>query len=133
MDETDLGLFTAIRLKINTGDARPIKQRVRRTPLGYADEEKAHLDSLLKANVIESSNSEWASPSVLVRKRDGPVRWCIDLRKVNDVTIKDRFPLPLIEDYLDALEGCQYFSMLDLARGIIRSKWRRMTRRKQHL
>ena len=62
-DDTDLVAFTTIRHKINTGDARPIKQKVRRTPLGYADEEKAHLEGLLKANVIEPSNSEWASPS----------------------------------------------------------------------
>ena len=113
----DIGHFSAIQHHIHTGDASPIKQRMRRTPLGYADEEKEHLDKLLKAKVIEPSESEWASPSVLVRKRDGSVRWCIDMRKLNNVTIKDRFPLPLIEECVDALEGCMYFSTLDMASG----------------
>ena len=113
----DIGHFSAIQHYIHTGDASPIKQRMRRTPLGYADEEKEHLDKLLKAKVIEPSESEWASPSVLVRKRDGSVRWCIDMRKLNNVTIKDRFPLPLIEECVDALEGCMYFSTLDMASG----------------
>ena len=115
--DTDLGNFTAVKHRINTGDAKPIKQRTRRTPLGYANEERQHLEKLLEADVIESSSSEWASPSVLVRKRDGSVRWCIDMRKLNDVTVKDCFPLPLIEDCLDALAGCQYFTTLDMASG----------------
>ena len=52
-----------------------------------------------------------------MRKRDGSVRWCIDLRKLNDVTVKDSFPLPLLQDCIDALEGCQYFTTLDMASG----------------
>ena len=115
--DTDLGNFTAVKHRISTGDAKPIKQRARHTPLGYANEEQQHLEKLLEADVIESSSLEWASPSVLVRKRDGSVRWCIDMRKLNDVTVKDRFPLPLIADCLDALAGCQYFTTLDMASG----------------
>ena len=115
--DTDLGNFTAVQHHIDTGNAKPIKQRMRRTPLGYADEERGHLEKLLEAGVIEPSCSEWASPSVLVRKRDGSVRWCIDLRKLNDVTVKDRYPLPLLQDCIDALEGCQYFTTLDMASG----------------
>ena len=53
--------------------------------------------------MIESSCSEWASPSVLVRKRDGYVGWCIDLRKLNDVAVKDCYTLPLLRDYINAL------------------------------
>ena len=81
---------------------------MRRTPLGYANEGHEHLAKHLKAGVIEPSCSEWASPSVLVRKRDESVRWCIDLRKLNDVTVKDCYPLPLLQDCIDALEGCRY-------------------------
>ena len=66
---------------------------------------------------VRPSCSEWASPSVLVRKRDGSVRWCIDLRKLNDVTVKDCYPLPLLQDCIDALEGCRYFTTLDMASG----------------
>ena len=114
---TDLGTFTAVKHHIDTGNARPIKQRMRQTPLGYANEEQEHLEKLLKDVVIEPSCSEWASPCVLVRKREGPVRWCIDLRKLNDVTVKDCYPLPLLQDCIDALEGCRYFTTLDMASG----------------
>ena len=75
----------------------PIKQRMRRTLLRYANEEREHLEKLLEAGVIVPLASEWASPSVLVRKRDGSVKWCIDLWKLNDVTVKDSFPLPLLQ------------------------------------
>ena len=74
--DTDLGTFTAVKHHIDTGNSKPIKQRMRRTPLGYANEEQDHLEKLLKAGVIEPSCSEWASPNVLVRKRDGSVGWC---------------------------------------------------------
>ena len=90
--DTDLGTFTAVKHHIDTGISRPINQRMRQTPLGYANEEQEHLEKLLKAGVIETSCSEWASPSMLVRKRDGSVRWCINLRKLNDVTVKDCYP-----------------------------------------
>ena len=90
---------------------------MRRQLLGYANEEQEHLDKLLKAGVIEPPCSEWASRSVLVRKRDGYVRWCIDLRKLNDATVKDCYPLPLLQDCIDALEGCRYFTTLDMASG----------------
>ena len=115
--DMDLGTFKTIKHHIHTGAARPVKQRMRRTPLGYASEEKKHLDLLLAGDVIEPSESEWASPSVLVRKRDGTVRWCIDMRRLNDVTMKDSFPLPLIEECIDSLDGCVFFSSLDMASG----------------
>ena len=50
-----------------------------------------------------------------MKKRDGSVRWCIDLRKLNGVTAKNCFPLPLLKDCIDFLEGCQYFTTLDMA------------------
>lgn len=68
-NEFDLGNFTAIEHNIDTGDAAPIKQRLRRTPVCYVDEEETHLNKLLNAGVIEPSISEWASAPVLVRKK----------------------------------------------------------------
>ena len=70
-----------------------------------ADEEEKYLKKMLDSGVIIPSNSEWASPSVLIRKKDGTVRWCIDFRAVNAITRKDAFPLPLIEECRDLLEG----------------------------
>ena len=112
-DEFDLGNFTAIEHVIETGDARPIRQGMRRTPVCFAGEEEAHLNKMLKAGVIQESNSDWASAPVLIRKRDGSVRWCIDYRALNEKTVKDVFPLPLIDDCLDTLSGSQWFSKLD--------------------
>ena len=71
----------------------------------------------MEAGVIEPSCFEWASPSVVVRIRDESVRWCIDLRKLNDVTVKGCYPLPLLQDCIDALEGRRYFITLDMASG----------------
>ncbi|MEX1352305.1 MAG: reverse transcriptase domain-containing protein, partial [Desulfobacterales bacterium] len=109
----DLGSFTEIEHKIDTGDAKPIKLKMRRTPMGFADEEKALLDKMLKAGVIQESTSDWAAAPVLIRKRDGSVRWCIDYRALNSVTVKDNFPLPFVSDCLDTLSGNIWFSKLD--------------------
>ena len=112
-DEYDLGNFTLIEHKIDTGNAPPIKQKLRRTPMSFAEEEKAHLDRMHTAGVIQPSNSEWASAPVLIRKRDGNVRWCVDYRKLNAITRKDVYPLPNIEECLDTLAGNIWFSKLD--------------------
>ncbi|GFO20628.1 Pol polyprotein [Plakobranchus ocellatus] len=79
----------------------------------FKGEEDAHLDKMLEAGVVHPSVSEWASPPVLVRKRDGSVRWCVDYRALNKITWKDVFPMPRIEDCLDALDGDLWFSKLD--------------------
>ena len=113
----DLGRFTDIKHPIHTSDAAPIKQKMRRTPLGFEAEEKAHLDKLLESGVIRPSSSEWASPPVLVRKKDGKVRYCIDYRALNNVTNKDAFPLPNIDECLDVLEGTEFFCTLDMCSG----------------
>ena len=111
--EFDLGNFNEIEHSIDTGTARPIKQRMRRTPACFAAEEESHLQKMLDAGVIQESVSEWAAAPVLIRKADGNVRYCIDYRALNKVTVKDVFPLPLIDDCLDTLSGNVWFSKLD--------------------
>lgn len=64
--------------------------------------------------VIEESKSPWISSAVLVRKKDGSIRFCVDYRKLNVVTVKDSYPLPRIDDILDQLSGNVWFSTLDL-------------------
>ena len=90
---------------------------MRRTPLGFEAEEKVHLNSLIESGVIRPSASAWASPPVLIRKKDGKVRYCIDYRALNNVTVKDAFPLPNIEECLDVLEGTEFFNTVDMSSG----------------
>ncbi len=79
--------------------------------------EKAEAQKMLDRGVIELCQSSWASPVALVTKKDGSTRFCVDYRKVNEVTRKDAYPLPWIDNTLDALWGSQYFSTLDLYLG----------------
>ena len=72
---------------------------------------------MLQNGIVEPSRSPWASPIVLVQKKDGPTRFCVDYRKVNKVTRKDAYPLPRIDATLDTLAGSQWFSTLDLLSG----------------
>src|SRR5690606_12483973 len=112
-----LGQAIGVSHSINTDDAIPIRQRSYR----YSREERntiqQHVDEMLRNDVIEPSSSPWASPVVSVGKKDGSIRFCIDFRKINAVTKKDVYPLPRIDDALDTLYGCSFFSSLDLKSG----------------
>ena len=70
---------------------------------------------MLEQGAIQESDSPWSSPVVLVKKKDGSVRFCVDYRKVNSVTRKDAYPLPRVDDTLDTLAGSRLFTILDLA------------------
>merc|ERR1712035_133700 len=96
---------------------QPIRQPPRRLPIHKRLEAQRQVDQMLEDGVIEPSHSPWSSPVVLVRKKDGSVRFCVDYRRVNASTLKDAYPIPRIEDNLDALEGARWFSTLDLASG----------------
>jgi hypothetical protein len=113
----DLGEFSTIMHRIDTGDAAPVRHGLRRTPLGFQKEEEAHLQKMLQHGVIQPSASEWAAAPVIVKKKDGKYRYCVNYRSLNKLTRKDSFPLPLIEECLDALADAAYFSTLDMASG----------------
>ena len=116
-DDSDLGHFKEMKFKIDTGDSQPVKHKMRRTPLGFEKEEEGHLNKMLENGIIRKSESSWASSPVLVRKKDGTVRYCLDYRDLNAKTVKDRWPLPSISECLDTLQGNAWFSTLDLAAG----------------
>jgi len=72
---------------------------------------------MLEYGIIEPAASPWASNVVLVKKKDGSLRFCVDYRQLNSITIKDSYPLPLIDNCLNALAGSSWFSTLDLRSG----------------
>ena len=116
LDSSELGTTDVVKHTIDTGGHPPIKQPPRRTP--FALRMKVELvREMLSQGVIEQSRSPWASPVVLVSKKDGGLRFCIDYRQLNRVTKLDEFPLPRIDDTLDLLAGAKYFTTLDLAAG----------------
>lgn len=112
-DANDLGLCTLVEHKITT-TGPPVRQPLRRTTREEKEIMKPELDKMLKAGIIVPTDSPWASNLVLVRKRDGSVRMCVDYRALNSQTQKDPWPLPRIDDCIDSLSGAKYFSSLDM-------------------
>ena len=119
----DQGSTSIVTHSIDTGDARPVRIPPRRSSIAKHEIEKQEIRKMLDRGVIEPSSSPWASPVVLVSKKDGSTRFCIDYRKLNDVTRKDAYPLPRIDETLDSLSNCKYFSTLDLLSGYWQVKW----------
>lgn len=115
--DADLGYCKLYEHRIDTGDHAPIHSPPYK--LSSAEREKVRkiISSLLEAGIIEESNSPCASPIVVVPKKDGEIRMCVDYRPLNAITKPDKYPLPRIDSALDALEGAQYFSLLDLRSG----------------
>lgn len=115
--ENDLGCTNLLSHDIPLLDETPVRQRYRRIPPSEYEAVKSHINQLLESQVIRESCSPYASPIVLVRKKDGSLRLCVDYRLLNSKTRKDAFPLPRIEETLDSLSGAVWFSTLDLASG----------------
>ena len=103
--------------RVDTQGAHPIRQQLRRQPHSLLPEIQAQTRSMLEREVISPSSSHWASPIVLVKKRNGTYRFCVDYRHLNVVTVKDSYPLPQINQSLDSLDGATKFTTLDLASG----------------
>ena len=96
-------------LTIDTGSSPPVFQHPYRTPLSKRKAIEAELDSLLKMGIIRPSSSSYSAPLLMVPKKDGSQRMCIDYRRLNLVTKMDRHPLPLIQDIFDQLGEQQFF------------------------
>ena len=124
LEEGERGETDLVQMDINTGDAKPKRQPARRMPPIVRQEVARLLEQMQRNGVIEPSKSPWASPIVLVRKRDGSHRFCVDYRGLNSVTVPDSFPLPHIDDLLDQLGESNYFSTIDLASGFLQIRMR---------
>lgn len=105
------------KLRIDTGDHPPIATRERRRTFHEREEIRRQVRGMLEAKLIRPSTSPWAAPVVLAMKKDGTWHFCIDYRKLNAVTKRDVYPLPRIDDTLDALGKAKYFSTLDFTSG----------------
>jgi hypothetical protein len=102
---------------INTGAAPPSRQPPYRVPFAYRETVLQELKDMERTGVIEPSTSEWAAPIVLVKKKDGTLRFCVDYRRFNSVSQVDAYPMPRIDELIDRLGKAKYISTLDLARG----------------
>ena len=98
LEEGERGETDLVLMEIETGDACPKRQRVRRMPPLVRHEVARQLEEMQRNGVIQPSKSPWASPVVLVKKRDGSHRFCVDYRGLNAVTTPDSFPLPHIDE-----------------------------------
>ncbi|GFW58074.1 transposon Tf2-6 polyprotein [Trichonephila clavipes] len=105
---------TDIELSITVTDDKPIYHSPRRLPFTERDIVDKQIDEWIQNGVIEPCSSAYASQVLVVRKKDGSPRVCIDFRKLNRVLVKDHYPLPLIEDILDKLQDTRVFSTIDL-------------------
>ena len=123
LDDLDLGKTSVVKHHITLTDYVPFKERYRRIPPHQFEEVRKHLQEMLEIGAIRKSNSPWASAVVLVRKKDGSLRFCIDLRKLNAKTVRDAYGLPRIDEALGLFEWCVYlylfgFKVRILASGI---------------
>eukprot|EP00731_Ephydatia_muelleri_P024410 Em0016g681a len=112
----ELGRTSKVKHGISTSGP-PIRQPIRRQPVALRKTVQEEIHKMLKNKVIRPSTSPWSSPIIMVRKKDGSWRFCIDFRKLNSVTHKDAYPLPRIDETLESLAGSTIFSTLDLASG----------------
>ncbi|OWZ03238.1 LOW QUALITY PROTEIN: hypothetical protein PHMEG_00025069 [Phytophthora megakarya] len=112
----------------------PIKQRARRIPIRYLQKLYELLKGLLKANLVSFSDSQWASPIVIVLKKNGEdIRLCIDYKMVNSVTAIMEYAMPLVDDLLTDLDSYLWFCSLDAASGFWAIMMTRRARRYRHL
>ena len=124
LDDTQLGVTTMVEHSIDTGEAKPIKQRPWRIPLAYREKVVTMIGNMLARGVVVPSRSSWASPVVLVAKKDGSLHFCVDNRWLNTITHKDVYPLPWLDDILDSIgkNPAHYFSKLEPAIRILASQ-----------
>ncbi|CAI5682211.1 unnamed protein product [Oreochromis niloticus] len=117
MNDIDFGRTDKVKHHIKLSDQTPFKHRARPIHPNDVEAVRKHLQELLDAGVIRESESPFSSPIVVVRKKNGQVRLCIDYRKLNLQTVKDAYALPRMDDTFAALSGSRWFSVLDLKSG----------------
>ena len=115
--EFDLGRTGMVKHTIDTGESKPFKQQLRRHPMAYLPVIDEHVEKMASNGIVEPTISPWASNVVRFRKQDGGLRFCVDYRQLNSLTVKDSYALPRTDMCLEALGGAKYFSTLDCRQG----------------
>ncbi|KAG1925740.1 interleukin-1 receptor accessory protein-like 1-A [Pimephales promelas] len=115
--DLDVGRVSGVAHRIELIEHVPFKERTRRVSPADFEDLRKHLLDLLASEIIEESNSPYASPVVLVRKKNGDLRMVVDYRKLNKLTKGDAYPLPRIEETFTLLSGSKWFTVLDLKSG----------------
>ena len=117
LSTTKLGKTGVIKHRVDTGEHEPIAGKPYRTNDEKKKIIKDEIEKMETSGIIRKSYSPWASPVVIIDKKDGSKRFCIDFRKINDITKTDAHPLPRIDDLLEQFRTARYFSSMDLASG----------------
>lgn len=112
-EDAPLGCIPGINHHIITSDDGPIRTRQWRLPESACDTIQQECEAMLQEGIIEPSTSPWLSPVVLVRKKDGGIRFCIDFRNLNKITRADTYPMPRLDETIDRLAGTHWFTALD--------------------
>ena len=115
----DLGFCTKLAHSIATTTDKPVYLPHRTIPRQLQGEVQKCLDTWLRQGIIRPSKSPYASQVVIVRKKTGEIRLCVDYRKLNSIVVRDAFPLPRIDEALQAVHNCQWFTSFDLAQGYL--------------
>lgn len=113
----ELGCTSVTEMSIDINSKQPVVYRPYRLSHKEREQVRGMVSEMLEAGIIRESVSEYASPIILVRKKDGKLRMCIDYRLLNSITVKERYPMPIIEDEIARLSGQAFFVTLDLASG----------------
>ena len=114
LDKNEMGCMDAAEHIIELLDEEPFKERFQQIAPSLLDEVREHLQEMLDGGAIWPSQSTWCNAVVLVRKKDGGLRFCIDFRQLNTRTKKDSYPLPWMQETMESLVGARFFSMIDL-------------------
>ena len=115
----DLGFCDVLKHSIPTTTDKPVYLPHRQIPVQLQSEVRKCLDNWLKQGIIRPSKSPYTSQVVIVRKKTGEIRLCVDFRKLNAISIRDSFPLPRVEEALQAVQAAVWFSSFDLAQGYL--------------
>lgn len=110
--DTELGHTNTVKMHLNTGDHPPIKLKPYRTQLNNRKVIDKAIDEMMEAKIIKRSGSPWSFPVVIVYKKDASKRFCVDFRKLNQITKPISYPLPVIDDILALLGKAKYFTSL---------------------